>query len=63
LRSGRLDKHIYLPPPDFEARKLMFELFSKKRPTEIGLNYDELAKATSMEHWGKANPVRTGFFD
>lgn len=44
LRSGRLDKHIYLPPPDFEARKLMFELYLKKRPTEIGLNYEELAK-------------------
>lgn len=24
----------------------MFELYLKKRPTEIGLNYDELAKAT-----------------
>ncbi|MCD9854568.1 AAA family ATPase [Epilithonimonas sp. JDS] len=46
LRSGRLDKHIYLPPPDFEARKLMFELYLKKRPTEIGLNYEELAKST-----------------
>lgn len=46
LRSGRLDKHIYLPPPDFEARKLMFELYLKKRPSEIGLNYEELAKAT-----------------
>lgn len=46
LRSGRLDKHIYLPPPDFEARKLMFELYLKKRPTEVGLNYDELAKVT-----------------
>lgn len=46
LRSGRLDKHIYLPPPDFEARKLMFELYLKKRPTEIGLNYEELAEAT-----------------
>ena len=46
LRSGRLDKHIYLPPPDFEARKLMFELYLKKRPTEIGLRYEELAKAT-----------------
>lgn len=46
LRSGRLDKHIYLPPPDFEARKLMFELYLKKRPTEIGINYDMLAKAT-----------------
>ncbi len=46
LRAGRLDKHIYLPPPDFDARKLMFELYLKKRPTEIGLNYVELAKAT-----------------
>ena len=46
LRAGRLDKHIYLPPPDFEARKLMFELYLKKRPTEVGLSYSELAKAT-----------------
>src|SRR5690606_11282045 len=46
LRSGRLDKHIYLPPPDFEARKLMFELYLKKRPTEIALNYEALAQAT-----------------
>lgn len=46
LRSGRLDKHIYLPPPDFEARKLMFELYLKKRPTEVGLDYEELSRAT-----------------
>lgn len=46
LRSGRLDKHIYLPPPDFEARKLMFELYLKKRPIDIGLSYEELAEAT-----------------
>ena len=46
LRSGRLDKHIYLPPPDFEARKLMFEIYLRKRPTEIGLNYEKLSDAT-----------------
>ncbi|MBU4537511.1 MAG: AAA family ATPase [Weeksellaceae bacterium] len=46
LRSGRLDKHIYLPPPDFEARKLMFELYLRKRPTAIGLNYERLSRAT-----------------
>jgi len=46
LRSGRLDKHIYLPPPDFEARRLMFELYLKQRPTEVGLDYEELAKST-----------------
>ena len=46
LRAGRLDKHIYLPPPDVEARELMFKLYLEKRPTDIGLDYSELAKAT-----------------
>jgi transitional endoplasmic reticulum ATPase len=35
-----------LPPPDFEARKQMFELYLKKRPVELGLDYSELADQT-----------------
>jgi transitional endoplasmic reticulum ATPase len=46
LRSGRLDKHVYLPPPDFEARELMFKLYLEKRPTDLGLDYAAFAKAT-----------------
>lgn len=46
LRAGRLDKVIYLPPPDPEARELMFKLYLEKRPREIGLDYSELAKET-----------------
>ncbi|MDO4781697.1 MAG: AAA family ATPase [Capnocytophaga felis] len=46
LRSGRLDKHIYLPPPDFQARKSMFELYLKNRPIELGLDYEHLAQLT-----------------
>lgn len=46
LRAGRLDKVIYLPPPDLEARELMFKLYLEKRPREIGLDYAALAKAT-----------------
>lgn len=46
LRSGRLDKHIYLPPPDFEAREMMFKLYLEKRPTELGLDYTILARTT-----------------
>lgn len=46
LRAGRLDKVIYLPPPDFEARELMFKLYLENRPREIGLDYSVLAKAT-----------------
>ena len=44
LRAGRLDKHVYLPPPDFEARELMFKLYLEKRPTEIGLDMLNLQK-------------------
>ena len=46
LRAGRLDKVIYLPPPDLAARELMFKLYLEKRPREVGLDYVELAKAT-----------------
>lgn len=46
LRSGRLDKHIYLPPPDYAARKIMFELYLKNRPIGNTIDYAELAKLT-----------------
>src|SRR5690554_6800228 len=46
LRAGRLDKVIYLPPPDLEARELMFKLYLQKRPVELGIDYLQLAKAT-----------------
>lgn len=46
LRSGRLDKKFYVAPPDFEARKAMFEMLLKKRPYDFGLNYDKLARLT-----------------
>lgn len=46
LRSGRLDKKFYVAPPDFEARKVMFEMLLKKRPYDFGLDYDRLAKLT-----------------
>ncbi len=45
LRSGRLDKKIYLGPPDESARKALFQMYIEKkwRPHEA-LDYDELAK-------------------
>jgi transitional endoplasmic reticulum ATPase len=46
MRTGRLDKHIYLPPPDSTARELMFRLHLKKRPLELGIDYELLAKNT-----------------
>lgn len=46
LRAGRLDKKYYIGTPDFEARKLMFELYLKSRPFDFGLDYDKLAQMT-----------------
>jgi transitional endoplasmic reticulum ATPase len=46
LRAGRLDKKFYLPPPDFEARKAMFEMYLKNRPLDFGIDYDNLAALT-----------------
>ncbi|MBL0325867.1 MAG: AAA family ATPase [Cytophagaceae bacterium] len=47
LRAGRLDKKFYLPPPDFEARKGMFEMYLKNRPLDFGIDYDNLATLTN----------------
>lgn len=46
LRTGRIDRIIYLPPPDFQARVTMFKLYLKKRPVDLGLNYESLAEMT-----------------
>lgn len=46
LRAGRLDKKFYLPPPDFEARKAMFEMYLRNRPLDFGMDYDQLANLT-----------------
>ncbi len=46
LRTGRVDRIIYLPPPDYDARVAMFELYLKDRPIDLGVNYEALAKLT-----------------
>jgi transitional endoplasmic reticulum ATPase len=46
LRAGRLDKKFYLPPPDFEARKALFEMYLKNRPLDFGMDYEILSKLT-----------------
>ncbi len=48
LRTGRMDKVIYLPPPDLTARKEMFELHLKNRPTENNIDIDKLAEITNL---------------
>jgi transitional endoplasmic reticulum ATPase len=44
LRTGRIDKQVYVPMPDDTARKLMFELYLKDRPCEENIDSDILSK-------------------
>lgn len=47
LRTGRLDKHIYVPMPDHDARKEMFAIYLKGRPYEAeAMDFDHLSDLT-----------------
>lgn len=48
LRSGRLEKKFYLPPPDSKLRKALFEmsLNQRKKVLDFGINYDTLSNLT-----------------
>ena len=46
LRTGRIDKQVYVPLPDFEARKEMFRMYLENRPTEGEIDLESYARAT-----------------
>jgi transitional endoplasmic reticulum ATPase len=46
LRPGRLDRLIYVGPPDFEARKAIFKVHLKGKPLAEDVDIDHLAKIT-----------------
>lgn len=46
LRSGRMDKRIFVPPPDFEARQEMFQLCLDGRPYSSTIAFENLAAMT-----------------
>jgi len=48
LRAGRIDKKIYLAPPDKAARDEMFRLYLKNRPVDFSVDYETLAEKTEF---------------
>lgn len=46
LRTGRLEKRIFVGPPDEEARMEMFEMYLSGRYTDFGIDYSRLAGLT-----------------
>ncbi len=48
LRSGRMDKRIYVPPPDTEARREIFKIHLEGRPYDKKIDFDKLSKKTDF---------------
>lgn len=46
MRSGRMDRRIYIPPPDHEARKALFKIGLARRPCADDIDFDKLAELT-----------------
>ena len=46
LRAGRFDKLVYIPPPDEEGRKKIFQVHTKNMPLADDVDLDELARKT-----------------
>jgi SpoVK/Ycf46/Vps4 family AAA+-type ATPase len=45
-RPGRLKKLVFIPPPDLDARKSIFEIHLKKLPLEADVSAKYLAEIT-----------------
>ena len=43
LRQGRFDRLLYVPPPDYESRKQIIHIHTKKKPLADDTNIDNLA--------------------
>lgn len=46
LRSGRMDKRVFIGPPDFDARKEMFRICLSGRPYDKNIDFEKLARMT-----------------
>ncbi len=46
LRPGRFDRLIYIPRPEFDARKEIFKIHTRGKPLANNVKLDELAKNT-----------------
>ncbi|MEM2462485.1 MAG: AAA family ATPase, partial [Archaeoglobaceae archaeon] len=44
LRPGRIERHVYIPPPDKEARKEIFRIHLRGKPLNEDVSIEELAE-------------------
>lgn len=48
LRSGRMDKRIFVGPPDLEARRDLFKICLSGRPYDKKIDFEKLGKMTDF---------------
>ncbi len=46
MRPGRFDRHVYVPVPDKDTRKKIFEIHTKNMPLAKGVNISDLVSKT-----------------
>ncbi|MCD6370156.1 MAG: AAA family ATPase, partial [Thermoplasmata archaeon] len=46
LRPGRIDRIVYIPPPDKEARMKILKVHTRKMPLADDVNLEDIAKKT-----------------
>ena len=46
MRTGRIDRVIYLGPPDYDARHKMFEMYLAGRPVDPGIDFKIISEMT-----------------
>jgi transitional endoplasmic reticulum ATPase len=51
IRPGRFDRLIYIPPPDYEARREIFKINISKMHIETIINIDELSEMTKVKYF------------
>ena len=47
MRPGRLDRIVYVPPPNYEARKSIFNINLRRMAVHEDIAIDELAQLVS----------------
>ena len=57
MRPGRIDRMLYIPNPDLEARKAILKIHTKGNPLSPGLDLDKLAE--TMEGYNGADIAAT----
>lgn len=46
IRPGRLDALVFVPPPNSEGRKQIFQIYTKKMPITDDVDFDILSEMT-----------------